>query len=141
MSYFDAAFAAVVGVEAGYANDPKDPGGETKYGISKRAYPGVDIKNLTLEGAKAIYLRDYWYPSGCEHMPWALAVCALDCAINQGEHAEELLMHHSSDAQEFMTQRALRYAQAPSDKFREFAHSWFHRLFVIHQKAQREPPT
>jgi lysozyme family protein len=136
MSYFDKAFEAVVGIEAEYTPGiPGDPGGETKYGISKRAYPEVDIKNLTLEGAKALYLRDYWYPSGCEHMPWDLAVCALDCAINQGEHAEELLMHHSSDAQEFMTQRALRYAA--SANVGRFGHSWFHRLFVIHKAAQR----
>lgn len=139
MSYFDAAFEAVVGVEAGYVNDPKDPGGETKYGISKRAYPNIDIAKLTLGEAKAIYLRDYWYPSGCEAMPWDLAVCALDCSINQGEHAEELLMHHSTDAQEFMTQRALRYAQASPEKLTRYAHSWFHRLFVIHKKAQESP--
>src|SRR5215475_4829486 len=43
-----------------YTNDPLDPGGETKYGISKRAYPGVDIYNLTEAGALEIYERDYW---------------------------------------------------------------------------------
>lgn len=35
--------------EGEYSNDPFDPGGETKYGISKRAYPNLDIKNLTKE--------------------------------------------------------------------------------------------
>ena len=33
--------------EGGYVNDPTDLGGETKYGITKRFYPDVDIKNLT----------------------------------------------------------------------------------------------
>ena len=46
--------------EGGYINDPDDAGGETKFGISKRAYPNVDIKNLTTNEAKAIYKRDYW---------------------------------------------------------------------------------
>lgn len=41
-------------------NDPEDPGGETKFGISKRAYPDVDIANLTIEAAAEIYRRDYW---------------------------------------------------------------------------------
>ena len=51
-------------VNGGYTVDPDDPGGETRWGISKSTYPNVDIKNLTLDGAKAIYLRDYWRFSG-----------------------------------------------------------------------------
>ena len=42
--------------EGGYVNDPKDPGGETNFGIAKRSHPDVDIKNLTEEGAKEITL-------------------------------------------------------------------------------------
>ncbi len=60
MADFDTAIVKVLKHEGGYVNDPNDRGGETKYGISKRAYPNVDIANLTLEGAKAIYKRDYW---------------------------------------------------------------------------------
>ncbi len=43
--------------EGGYTNDPRDPGGETNWGISKRAYPNLDIKNLAMEEAKRIYKR------------------------------------------------------------------------------------
>jgi lysozyme family protein len=57
---FDMAFEEIIGLEGGYVHDDYDYGGETNWGISKRAYPEVDIKNLTLRGAKAIYLRDYW---------------------------------------------------------------------------------
>jgi lysozyme family protein len=39
---FEDAFKVLIGHEGGYVNDPKDPGGETKYGISKRANPGED---------------------------------------------------------------------------------------------------
>ena len=48
--------------EGGYVNDPDDPGGETKYGISKRSYPRLDIKNLTEDQAAEIYHRDYYLP-------------------------------------------------------------------------------
>ena len=51
---FDEAFDTLIGHEGGYSNDPRDPGGETRYGISKRAYPDVNIATLTLEQAKFI---------------------------------------------------------------------------------------
>jgi len=46
--------------EGGYVDDPKDPGGETKYGISRAQYPKLDIKDLTRDQAIDIYYRDYW---------------------------------------------------------------------------------
>ena len=55
-----ACIEVVLKSEGGYVNDPHDPGGETNFGISKRAYPSVDIKHLTKEGAIAIYKKDYW---------------------------------------------------------------------------------
>lgn len=48
--------------EGGYVNNPKDSGGETKYGIIKRYFPDLDIKNLTIEDAKSIYYEKYWQP-------------------------------------------------------------------------------
>ena len=46
--------------EGGYVSDPDDPGGETKFGVSKRSYPDLDIKALTRDEAIAIYYRDFW---------------------------------------------------------------------------------
>ena len=60
MKTFDSAFEELIGIEGGYVNDPVDAGGETKYGISKRAFPNEDIKNLTLQQAKQIYYKHYW---------------------------------------------------------------------------------
>lgn len=70
--------------EGGYVNDPKDSGGETNWGISKRAYPHLDIKNLTKEEAGKIYYNDYWMPSRCNYMPYAVALCVFDAAVNSG---------------------------------------------------------
>lgn len=70
--------------EGGYVNDPVDPGGETKYGISKRAYPHLDIKNLTREGANEIYYTDYWLAAGCDSLPVPLCMVAFDSAVNHG---------------------------------------------------------
>lgn len=60
MADFNIAIKTVLIEEKGYVNDPEDPGGETKFGISKRMYPDLDIKNLTIEKAEEIYEKDYW---------------------------------------------------------------------------------
>jgi lysozyme family protein len=59
---FDNAFYQLIGYEGGGANDAGDRGGQTRWGISKRSYPTLDVLNLTLDQAKQIYLRDYWRP-------------------------------------------------------------------------------
>lgn len=87
MDAFDKALAFVLKHEGGYVNDPRDPGGETNFGISKAAYPGVDIKALTREGAAAIYRRDYWDRAGCGNLPAGVAFFHFDTAVNQGPGA------------------------------------------------------
>jgi lysozyme family protein len=81
---FDQAFDRLFGNEGGYVDNPADPGGETNYGISKRSYPDVDIKNLTRDGAKAIYLRDFWTPLQADHLDDALMFQVFDFAVNSG---------------------------------------------------------
>lgn len=81
---FETAFRFTIGHEGGYVNDVRDPGGETKFGISKRSYPGVDIKSLTLEQAQAIYKRDYWQQASCDRMPLKIAVAVFDAAVHHG---------------------------------------------------------
>ncbi len=78
---FDAAFERLLGNEGGYVCDPKDPGGETQWGISKRSYPQVDIKNLTQAQAKEIYMRDFWMPLGAAAHP-AVKFQVFDFAVN-----------------------------------------------------------
>lgn len=81
---FDQAFERLLGHEGGYVNDPRDPGGETNWGISKRAYPNVDIKALTQDGAKAIYRRDYWAPVRADELPELVRFDVFDAAVNHG---------------------------------------------------------
>lgn len=84
---FDKAFERVIGHEGGYVNDPRDPGGETKYGISKRAYPFADIKNLTIDQAKAIYRTDYWNKLHLDELPECVRFDLFDAAVNSGVSA------------------------------------------------------
>ena len=81
---FDQAFERLIGHEGGYVADSRDPGGETKFGISKRAYPHLDIKALTLHNAKDIYRRDFWQRVRGDELPREFAFQALDAAVNHG---------------------------------------------------------
>ena len=63
---FDAAFTRLLGHEGGLVDHPADPGGLTNWGISQRSYPGEDIRGMTVERARLIYLRDFWGPAGCD---------------------------------------------------------------------------
>lgn len=81
---FEIAIERVLGIEAGYVNDPNDPGGETKWGISKRSYPDLDIKNLTRLDAINIYERDFWNKISGDALPNAISYQLLDSAVNSG---------------------------------------------------------
>jgi lysozyme family protein len=93
---FNDAFAYVVGEEGNLSMDPDDPGNwtghkigqgilkGTKYGISAAAYPLLDISNLSLSDAKAIYQRDYWNKIGGDSLPWGNALCLFDFGVNAG---------------------------------------------------------
>ena len=71
-------------VEGGFGNDPDDAGGETKYGISQKAYPDENIRELTPGRAAFLYHRDYWRPIRGDELPIVLAVALFDSAVNSG---------------------------------------------------------
>ncbi len=92
---FDKAFDFTIGKEVGgdllnggYTNDPEDPGGETKWGVSKKAFPHEDIKNLTKDRAKQIAYLNYWIPSSCDKLTSLnlslTAIATFDAAYNCG---------------------------------------------------------
>jgi lysozyme family protein len=71
--------------EGGYVKDPKDAGGETHYGISKRSYPHLEIKNLTRDQARKIYFCDFWMKPKCEQIDDEnIATKFFDLAVHTG---------------------------------------------------------
>jgi lysozyme family protein len=163
---FDKSFAIVVYEEGG--TDPArayqspeqaiargDSGGETKFGISKKAYPNLDIKNLTLDQAKEIYNSEYWVKIKGGQLPWPLCLFVFDSAINQGvDAAIKMLQKTVGVAQDgvlgrdtvevaskanpfksaqFMAIRGLRYTGTRG--FDVAGKDWFTRLFDIAMKS------
>ena len=84
--------------EGGYVNDPDDAGGETKYGIAKRWYPDVDIKNLTVEQAKHIYHTDYWRRGKCDEVPSQLRHIYFDMCVNFGRKGAVKVLQQAANS-------------------------------------------
>jgi lysozyme family protein len=90
MADFVLPWEGVRGEDGGYTDDPGDPGGETKWGVSKRSYPNLDIPNLTKQFAlQNVYFLDYWLKTGkqksyCDALPHPANLAHLDCVVNVG---------------------------------------------------------
>ena len=88
MTSFEKAIERVLKHEGGYANNPKDPGGETNWGITRNTataagYTGK-MRDMTREQAKAIYRARYWAAIKGDDLPFAIAYQLLDAAVNHG---------------------------------------------------------
>lgn len=96
---FTRAVEFVLAREGGMTDDHRDKGGLTRWGISQAAYPGVDIANLTRDGAVTIYKRDYWDIMRCGEMPDRVGILVFDCAVNQGCRAAAKMIQAAVGAQ------------------------------------------
>lgn len=93
---FEKAFQYVIQNEGGYVFDKNDPGGATKYGISQRAYPTLNIKALTLDEAQKIYYCDYWLRGKFEQIPDEnVATQVFDFAVNLGIRASTIVLQRA----------------------------------------------
>jgi lysozyme family protein len=102
MNNFEDAFAALIGNEGNYTDNPLDPGNwtgarvglgacrGTKFGVSAARYPSVDIKALTLDQARILVKRDYWDAFRCDELDPNIGFQVLDAAYNGGHAARWL---------------------------------------------------
>lgn len=140
----------------GYSNDPRDAGGETRWGISKRAFPEEDILLLTRERAVDLYRKHYWAPLRPEELPEPVAIVLFDIAVNQGlPTAVRLLQRACGVTQDgvmggntlgaanrlkdivprLCAERAIRYASAAA--FDTYARGWLRRAFTVALEASK----
>ena len=117
--------------DGGYTNDPVDPGGETKFGISKAAHPDVDIKNLTLKEALEIYRRDYWSHYGLGHYPDVYGTALFDAYI---QHRPSVVsrMHQAAngDWRKLNRERSAFYLRLieKNPAMRKYRRGWANRV-------------
>lgn len=152
---FQAAVGFLLDQEGGHVDDPRDPGGETKFGISKRSFPNIDVGALTREAAIAIYHKEFWLPLRGDRLPPAVAVCLFDTAVNMGLRTSVKLLQRSlgvsddgvlgrktlarlagADADlidDFLARRLKRYAELPT--FPIYGLGWSKRVIRCHRFA------
>ena len=106
---FKKSLAFVLKWEGNYSYDSTDPGGETKWGISKRSHPSLDIKNLTPEQASQIYSDEYWDGAGCDSVPFPLCTAVFDTAVNDGVSRALGWLKQASDVNAFLMLRKQYY--------------------------------
>ena len=78
--------------EGGFSDDPADPGGATRFGITRatladwrgEAVSVADVRALGRDEAAAIYRARYWDACRCAEMPPGLDLLLFDAAVNQG---------------------------------------------------------
>ena len=156
-------------IEGGFSDDPEDPGnwtggakdsGElrgTKYGISAKAYPQLDIRALRYDEVVGIYWRDYWVKIRGDDLPPRVAFAVFDCAVNQGVAAAAQMLQASVGADvdgiigpatisavrqreqtdvlvDFLARRAVRYASLST--FKRFGRGWMRRLFYAMESSR-----
>ena len=150
--------------EGGYVDDAADPGGATRYGITRktlsrrrgRRVSKVEVRALTRAEAVEIYRARYWDACRCGELPAPLALAVFDCAVNQGpKRARKLLQKAAGVAADGvigpLTLAAVE--KAPSTEILgafmarralhyaglaqllRFGRGWFRRLFDIHRRA------
>ena len=95
---FDEIINKVLEHEGGYVNDPKDLGGETNFGITKRFYPELNIKELTKEKAKQIYKDDYWDKNRIESLPQELLYIFFDMCVNMGRRTAVKILQRAANS-------------------------------------------
>ena len=129
LNHFKEAMTFVQKWEGGYVSHPSDPGGETNFGISKRAYPDKDIKNLTLMDAAAIYYNDYWVKAGCSDIPYPGNIAVFDTAVNCGVSRAIAWYRKAPAIRDFLQAREDHYIRLARDPgYRVFFRGWMKRL-------------
>ena len=88
MSNYEKCLEIILHHEGGYVNHPKDPGGETNLGVTKRVYEEwggtKDMKDLTVEDVAPIYQKNYWNRVRGDDLPAGLDLCVFDFGVNAG---------------------------------------------------------
>lgn len=88
----------------GLVNDPADHGGLTKYGISQKSYPDLNIAALSRYDAQAIFYRDFWQAysldslcSKSKHLTFRIFIMGVLCGMTESIKLAQAAVNLLSD--------------------------------------------
>ena len=140
MADFDKAFAELMECEGGWSDDRNDPGGLTRFGISSKAHPEVDLAGLTIEKAKEFYRKNYWEPAGCgqvedQELAEELFKAAVNIGLGRARLIYRSIMNMNFSGPECAWLLRLRTFELNLVKyyaglkgFNSFGRGWIHRI-------------
>jgi len=139
---FNQALNFVFEREGGQSNDPADRGGLTKFGISQKNNPDIDVANLTKDKAAQIYKARYWDPIQADTLPPEMRLAAFDTAVQHGvKPAISIIEKSGGDTGAIIKQREDLYrnivANDPSQA--KFAKGWSNRLALVSGASNPAP--
>lgn len=101
---FNGLLKVILHHEGGFVNHPKDPGGMTNLGVTKKVYEEwvgrevseQEMRDLTKEDVAPIYRKNYWDRCKCDELPEGVDLMVFDFAVNAGpsrsvKHLQELI--------------------------------------------------
>ena len=92
MNNYSTCLEIILEHEGGFVNHPKDPGGVTNHGVTKRVYDEwigknstvEEMRNLTHEDVAPIYKKNYWDRAKCDQLPSGVDLSVFDWGVNSG---------------------------------------------------------
>ena len=153
MSYerFEKVHVATSKWEGGYVNDPQDPGGKTKYGVTERVWKAwcreqgqafTPIKDITYKQALAVYYEWYWLAARCDTLQPGVDRMVYDAAVNSGvAQSRKWLMRSigGSDRDTIKKLHDYRMAFLRSLKgWKRFGKGWTNRVTDIYGQALKD---
>lgn len=116
----------------GYESDnPHDIGGFTRYGISQKYHPHINVPKLTKEDATQIYLDEYWIPSGCDELGYPFDTVVFIQAVNLGVGKMKSIMEKANGLLDVYMLCLNHYATRPEAQRKVFLTGWCNRLIKL----------
>ena len=95
---------AIIAREGGFVDDPDDPGGPTKFGVTlatlrrlgldltgDRKIDRRDVRAVNRSRARDIFVRDYYFRPRINELPECLRASMFDMYVNAGSQAVKIL--------------------------------------------------
>jgi lysozyme family protein len=137
---FNEALKAILKHEGGFVNHPKDPGGMTNLGVTKKVWEEwvgkpvgeKEMRALTPEVVGPMYRKKYWDAVKADDLPDGLDYLMFDFAINAGPGRAIKTMQSLKDANQselvakFSAEKEAFYRSLPT--FATFGKGWLRRV-------------